>query len=112
MDHPIPEGAAGWATSRPLPYPKIMGDVRMATLYNLIKKYRGKSMAVMTDQLAKVRSYKQQIASSQRKGVKGQRIEYEIAPADVEEYKKYKKPPSKMHLSGQPRRPGPKVVGK
>lgn len=81
-------------------------------LYNVIKKFRGKEEVVFTDQLAKAQNYKKRLSASQRKGVKNQRVEYTVVPADEGDNEKYKKAPHKIHLSGQPRRSGPRVVGK
>ena len=47
-------------------------------LHNLIKKYRGKETIVMTDEYKKVNDKKKQLLDSQRKGIKGQRVEYLI----------------------------------
>jgi len=80
-------------------------------LYHLIKKHRGKEEIVMTDQLSKVNDWKKKIASSQRKGVKNQRVEYIVIPAG-DDNEKYKKAPHNLNLSGQPRRPGPPVIPK
>lgn len=80
-------------------------------LYNLIKKWRGKETVVMTDELPKVNDHKKKISSSQRKGIKGQRVEYIILPAEKDQ-EKFKQPPHNIHLSGQPRRSGPRVIQK
>jgi len=80
-------------------------------LYSLIKKYRGDETVVMTGELSKVNKYKKRMADCQRKGVKGQRVEYTIRPAEDGE-EKYKQKPHNLNLSGQPRRPGPKVIQK
>ena len=78
-------------------------------LYNLIKRWRGKEAVVMTDQLPKVNDYKKKISSSQRKGVKGQRVEYFIVPAEEGDNEKYKMPSHNIDLSG---RSGPLVIKK
>jgi hypothetical protein len=81
-------------------------------LYNLIKRYRGKDEIVMTDQLKKVNDWKKKISSSQRKGVKNQRVEYIVVKAAEDDNEKYKKSPHNLNLSGQPRRSGPPVIQK
>lgn len=69
-------------------------------LYHLVKKHWGKEVVV-----------KKRITASQRKGIKGQRVEYVITLAEnINE--KYKMPPHNLHLSGQPRRSGPPVIPK
>lgn len=79
-------------------------------LYNLIKKHRGRETVVMTDERSKVNNYKKKMEASQRKGVKGQRVEYSVVPAGDGVVEKYKMPPHNLNLSGQPRRSGPPVI--
>lgn len=82
------------------------------TLYHLIKRFRGKETIAMTDQLRKVNNYKKRMEDSQRKGVKGQRVEYKIVKAEEDENEKFKMKPHNLNLSGQPRRPGPPRIQK
>jgi transposase-like protein len=72
-------------------------------LYHLIKKHRGKEEVVMTDQFKLVNDRKRQLLSSQRKGVKGQRVEYIVLEAKEGEEKK---PwvPHDIYLSGRHRK--------
>ena len=62
-------------------------------LYNLIKKYKGKETVMMTDSLAKVNARKKELSSSQRGGIKNQRVEYVVVPTT--ETDKFKKKPVK-----------------
>lgn len=68
-------------------------------LYQLVKKYRGKETVVMTDEYKLVNDKKVQLLQSQRKGIRGQRVEYMIreAPPEAE-----KDPfvPHDMYLGG------------
>lgn len=80
-------------------------------LYDLVKKWRGKTILVMTDQLPKVNNKRKQLLASQRKGVKDQTVEYVIQRADPAS-EKYVRPPVDMHLSGQPRREGPPRINR
>lgn len=53
-------------------------------LYDLIQKKRGKETIIMTDELSKVNDRVKTLRRSQRKGIKGQRIEYSISPSNGE----------------------------
>ena len=58
-------------------------------LYNLIKKYRGKETVMMTDSFVKVNARKIELSSSQRGGIKNQRVEYVIVQStDTDKFKK------------------------
>lgn len=61
-------------------------------LFDLIQKRRGKETVYMTGDLTKVRDRMKTLRSSQRKGIKGDRVTYEIRPS--EEKGKYLKPPA------------------
>lgn len=75
-------------------------------LYDLIKKCRGKETVVMTDQFRKVNDQMKKLRDCQRKGIKGQRVEYLVRPAP-ETNEKFKQKPHNLNLSGGPRLPGP-----
>jgi hypothetical protein len=68
-------------------------------LYNLVKKFRGKESVVMTDQFKLVNDKKAHLLQSQRKGIRGNRVEYFVRPADPEQEKE---PfvPHDMYLGG------------
>lgn len=72
-------------------------------LYNLIQKRRGKETVVMTDQLSKVKDRKKTLSASQRKGIKGDKVEYFIQPTT--EIAKFQKKPHDPHLSGDRQSP-------
>ena len=72
-------------------------------LYHLVKKYRGTETVVMTDQLTKINNRKKQLSASQRKGVRGQKVEYSIRPAEEESEKK-EWVPHDMYLGGATRK--------
>lgn len=67
-------------------------------LHDLIRKFKGKETVMMTDELPRVKKHKKKLCDSQRHGIVGVRVEYEIRPTNSNE--KYKKTPSKMDLSG------------
>jgi hypothetical protein len=67
-------------------------------LYNLVQKRRGKETVVMTDSLPKVNSRMKNLRSSQRKGIKGDRVAYSVEP--TEENEKYKKKPHNYNIGG------------
>lgn len=77
-------------------------------LYNLIKKWRDKETVVMTDQLKKVNARKKQLLQSQRAGIKKQKVEYLVVPADKGE-QKYKEKPHNLNLSGQGQAGPPRI---
>jgi hypothetical protein len=64
-------------------------------LYDLIQKRRGKESVVMTDVYTKVNSRMATLRKSQRKGVRGERVEYAVRPTTTNE--KYKKPPTQSY---------------
>lgn len=68
-------------------------------LFNLVKKYRGKEEVVMTGEFKPVNDKKFQLLQSQRKGVKGQRVQYTVVEAAVDDEKE---PfvPHDMYLGG------------
>ena len=51
-------------------------------LYNLIQLRRGKETVMMTDTLPKVNDRMRELRSSQRKGVKGDRVVYSVRSTD------------------------------
>lgn len=72
-------------------------------MHKLVRVFRGKRETIMVDDLTKVSNHRAKMRQSQRKGIKGQRVEYEILPADDEE--KFKKPPHKRHLHNRQKHP-------
>lgn len=77
-------------------------------LYNLIQTRRGKQTIVMTDSLPKVNNRMNTLRTSHRKGIKGDKVNYSVAPAD-EADDKFKKKPHNLRLSGNSQR-GPRKV--
>ena len=67
-------------------------------LYDLIQTRNGKQTIVMTGELSKVNNRMKTLRKSQRKGIKGQRVEYSINPTTITE--KFKQAPHDICLSG------------
>ena len=67
-------------------------------LYDLVRTFRGKEEVFMTDSLAKCKSRKTALLKSQRKGIKGSRVAYEIVLS--KETSKFDRGRSTMDLSG------------
>ncbi len=72
-------------------------------LHNLIKKWKGDETIVMTDELPKINAKRKMLLASQRKGIKGQRVEY-IIRAALPESEKYEKPSHDFYTGGATRR--------
>lgn len=72
-------------------------------LYDLVQKRRGKETVVMTDELPKVNSRMKTLRQSQRRGVKGDKVEYSTRPAEEGNEKFYQKP-HRLNLSGGPKK--------
>lgn len=68
-------------------------------LFDLVKTFRGKESVVMTGELSKVNDRMKQLRSSQRNGVKNQRVLYTTRPA-APGSEKYKEKPHNLNLSG------------
>lgn len=68
-------------------------------LYNLIQSRKGKQTIVMTDNLTKVNNRLKTLRNSQRKGIKGEKVIYTIAPTD-NNVKFRQKPHDGSYLSG------------
>lgn len=73
-------------------------------LYNLIQLRKGKEIVVMTDNLPKVNQRMKTLRSSQRRGIKKQKVEYKIQLAD-DTQEKYKQSPHNLNLAGERSQP-------
>ena len=67
-------------------------------LYDLVQRRRGKETVVMTDELSKVNDRMKTLRKCQRKGIKGNRVEYSVRPS--QEAAKYKQKPHGYDPSG------------
>lgn len=67
-------------------------------LYDLVQKRRGRETVVMTDELSKVNDRMKTLRKSQRKGIKGNRVEYSVRPSEA--LGKYKEKPHSYNPSG------------
>lgn len=68
-------------------------------LYNLIQKRRGKTTVVMTDELSKVNNRMKTLRTSQRNGIKGERVIYSVELAE-DAAEKYKQKPHNPRIGG------------
>ena len=57
-------------------------------LYDLIQTRRGKDTVMMTDTLPKVNDRMRTLRSSQRKGVKGDKVVYTVMPSTSEKFRR------------------------
>jgi hypothetical protein len=78
-------------------------------MYALQKTYKGKTEIIMVDTYAKVNSRKRVLEQSQRKGIKGNRVDYLVVEADEEADKKKFKPVGYHDGAG---RSGPRRIRK
>ena len=60
----------------------------MSQLYDLIQTRRGKESVMMTDTLPKVNDRMKTLRSSQRKGIKGEKVVYTIRPSTGEKFRR------------------------
>ena len=67
-------------------------------LYDLIQTRKGKKTTVMTDSLKKVNDRKKTLKSSQRKGIKGDKVTYDIKESVIME--KFIQRPHGYNISG------------
>jgi hypothetical protein len=72
----------------------------MSQLYDLIQKRRGKETIMMTDTLPKVNDRMKQLRSSQRKGIKGDKVVYSVRPSEEQTEKFRRKAYSEAWRAG------------
>jgi len=60
----------------------------MSQLFDLIQTRKGKESLMMTDTLPKVNDRMRQLRSSQRKGIKGEKVVYTVRPSTGEKFKR------------------------
>lgn len=77
-------------------------------LHDLIKKWRGKELVVMTGDLSKVNDRKKTLLAGQRSGIKGQRVEYVVRPSTDTE--KFQTGPNTQKFSGGDAQSGPRLT--
>jgi hypothetical protein len=60
-------------------------------LYELVRKLKGKELVMMVDTKAKVEAQRRKFTTSQRRGIKGNRVEYAVRESEQKET--FKRPP-------------------